>query len=80
MLKAAGEMRAEAIAALDSIRPTFELCDAVKASIAAGEAAKRAIRVIKQRIRHESRRLANIESGFVRALAPAARHQVDCKG
>jgi hypothetical protein len=79
-LQAAREMREAAIAALDSVRPTVDLCDAVKASIAAGEAARRAIRVIKQRIRLESRRLANIESGFVRALTPATRHQIDCQG
>jgi hypothetical protein len=79
-LQAAGKLRDEAIAALDSVPATPGLRNAVAASIAAGEEAKRAIRVIKQRLRSESRRLANIEHGFVRALRPAARHRVDCKG
>jgi hypothetical protein len=79
-LQAAGKARAAAMGALNSMPPTPALRNAMAASIAAGEEAKRAIRVIKQRIRNESRRLANIEHGFLRALRPVARHRIDCKG
>ncbi len=79
-LEAASKLRQSAIAAISSAPPTPLLRNAVAASIAAGEEAKRAIRVIKQRIRNESRRLSNIETGFVRALRPLAAHQIDCKG
>jgi hypothetical protein len=80
LLRAASEMRELAMAELGSAVPTARLRDAVAASIEAGEEAKRAIRTIRLRGRHESRRLANIERGFVRALRPAVGHQVDCKG
>lgn len=76
----ASKEREAAIAALASIPPTPALRDAVARSIAAGEAAQRTIRAIRQRLRKESRRLANIEHGFVRALRPAAKHQIDCQG
>lgn len=79
-LEAASRERNSAIARLASIPPTSDLRDAVAASIAAGEEARRTIRLIKQRIRHESRRLERIENGFLRALRPAAKHRVDCKG
>jgi hypothetical protein len=78
-LLAALKDRESAIAALASIQPTVELRNAVEASIAAGEEARRAIRAIKQRIRTVSRRLANIEGGFLRVLTPV-KHQIDCKG
>jgi hypothetical protein len=80
LLEAAGRMREEAIAALASAPPTPVLRSALEGSIVAGEEARRAIRAIKQRIRGESRRLANIEKGFVRALRPGAEHRVDCQG
>ena len=79
-LQVAAKARKFAIARLNLETPTPALRDAVAASVAAGEEAKRAIRSIRQRIRNESRRMANIEYGFLRGLVPAARHQVDCKG
>jgi hypothetical protein len=79
-LQAAGKARESAIAGLNLLAPTPALRDAVAASIAAGDEARKSIRVIRQRIRKESRRLANIEHGFLRALVPWATHQVDCKG
>jgi hypothetical protein len=79
-LEAASKERESAIARLSSIPATPELRDAVAASITAGEEAKRTLRTIQQRLRKDSRRLANIEHGFLRALAPAAKHQIDCKG
>jgi hypothetical protein len=79
-LQSASEMRESALAELHSMRPTPELCQDVTASIAAGETAKRTLRVIKQRLRNESRRLTHIEDGFMRALLPPEKHQVDCKG
>jgi len=78
-LREASKDRQSAIAMLTSTTPTPELRDAVAASIAAGEEARRAIRTIQQRLRKDSRRLTNIEHGFLRALVPA-RHQIDCKG
>jgi hypothetical protein len=78
-LEAASKEREAAIAALASIPATPELRDAVAASIAAGEEARRAIRVIKRRSLHESRRLTHIENGFVRALRAPVKHQIDCK-
>lgn len=79
-LEAASKLRESVIAALASAPPTSQLRNAVAASIAAGEQARRAIRVIKQRLRNESRRLSNIETGFVRALRPLPAHRIDCKG
>jgi len=79
-LEAASRQREFAIAGLSSVPPTPELRDAVAASIAAGEEAKRTLRTIQRRLRKDSRRLANIEHGFLRSLAPAAKHQIDCKG
>jgi hypothetical protein len=78
-LRGASKERESAIAALASLPPTPALREAVAASIAAGEEAKRAIRTIRQRTRKDSRRLATIEHGFLRALVPA-KHQVDFKG
>jgi hypothetical protein len=78
-LQAASIERATAIAALASIVPTPTLREAVAASIAAGDEARRAIHSIRQRIRKDSRRLANIQHGFLRALLPSA-HRIDCKG
>jgi hypothetical protein len=34
----------------------------------------------RQRIRKDGRRLATIEHGFLRAVAPGAKHRIDCKG
>ena len=79
-LLAASKEREAAIAWLVTAAPTVELHHAVAASLAAGDEAGRAIHRIKQRIRNESRRLANIEHGFVRALRPAAGHRIDCNG
>ena len=79
-LQAAFKEREAAIAGLCSLPETEELRSAVAASIKAGEEAKRAIRLLKQRLRNESRRLERIETGFVNALRPAARHRVDCRG
>jgi hypothetical protein len=79
-LEEARRLRETAMVALGSNPPSPELCSSIKASIAAGEEAKRAILAIKQRIRGESRRLATIESGFVRELQPAVGPHIDCKG
>jgi hypothetical protein len=79
-LQAASKLREVAMAALASMEPTLALRASVAASIAAGERAKRAIASIRQRIRGESRRLATIESGFVRAQQSAAAPHIDCKG
>jgi hypothetical protein len=79
-LQEASKEREGAIAALASAPPTPALRDAVARSIAAGEEATRAIRSIRQHIRKESRRLAHLENGFVRALRPAAKHQIDYQG
>jgi hypothetical protein len=79
-LQSACEMRESALAELHSMRPTPWLCQDVTGSIAAGERAKQALRVVKQRIRNESRRLAHIEDEFVRALQPVGKHQIDCNG
>ncbi len=79
-LQTAGKEREAAIAGLGSMPPTEELRDALAQSIEAGEEANRTIRLIKQRLRNESRRLERIEAGFVRALRPAERHRVDCRG
>jgi|SRR5271165_2114731 len=78
-LQAAGSQRGAALARLGSIPPTEELRHAMVESLLAGEEAKRTIRIIKQKIRNESRRLERIETGFVRALRPAAPHRIDCK-
>src|SRR5271154_5417298 len=79
-LQAAGKERARAIAMLASLPPSQELYNAVEVSIAAGEEARRAIRMIQQRLRNESRRLERIEHGFLRASLPAAMHRIDCQG
>jgi hypothetical protein len=79
-LQSASEMRQEALDELYSMPRSTALCDVLTASIAAGEKAKQALRVVKQRIRNESRRLAHIEDEFVRALRPVGRHQIDCAG
>jgi hypothetical protein len=68
-----------AFATLASIPPSLDLRDAVEASIAAGEEARRAIRAIKLRIRKITWRLASIEHAFLRVLLPG-KHQIDCKG
>ncbi len=72
--------REAALSALASLPPTLELRDAVEASIEAGEEARRAIQAITQRIRTVSRRLANIDQGFLKVLVPVGKHRVDCKG
>jgi hypothetical protein len=77
-LEVAGRERAVAIAVVASLPATEDLRAAAEASFQAGEEAKHAIRLIKQRIRKESRRLDHIETGFLRALQPAASHRVDC--
>ncbi len=79
-LQAISKERQSAIAKLASAPPTPALRDAVAASIAAGEQAKRAIRAINQRLRKNSRRLSHIEEGFLHALLPVARHRIDYKG
>jgi len=79
-LQAASKERESAIAMLASLEPTPALRDAVAASLQAGEEAKRTIHSIRQRLRKDSRRLANIEHGFLRVHAPAAKHQIDCQG
>jgi hypothetical protein len=79
-LQAAGKERDAAIAGLGSMPATEQLRNAIAASLHAGDEAKRAIRLIKHRIRSESRRLERIETGFVRAMRPAERHRIDCQG
>ena len=79
-LRRAMQEREGAITMLTLRPPTPALRDAVAESIAAGEEARKAIRLIRQRLRKDGRRLANIEHGFLRALAPAAKHRIDCKG
>lgn len=79
-LEAAGKERQAALAGLDSLPATQELRNAVAASLQAGNEARRTIRLIKQRVRQESRRLDRIETGFVRAQRPAERHRIDCRG
>jgi hypothetical protein len=79
-LLAAGQERQAALANLGSLPPTEQLRNAVVESLKAGEEAKRTIRLIKQRIRNESRRLERIETGFVRALRPAISHRIDYHG
>jgi len=79
-LQRALKERESAMAMLASLPATPALRDAVAESIAAGEEAKRTIRLIQQRIRHQSRRLERIEQGFVRSLQPAAKHGIDCQG
>jgi signal transduction protein with GAF and PtsI domain len=79
-LQAAGEMRQEALDALHSTARSTASCNDVAASIAAGEKAQQALRIVKHRLRNESRRLSHIEDGFMRALLPTEKHQVDCKG
>ena len=79
-LQTASKDREATIAMLGSFPPTAALRDAIVASIEAGEEATRVIRAIKQRMRKDSRRLANIEQGFLRVLAPAATHRIDCEG
>jgi hypothetical protein len=79
-LQAASKERQAAIAMLASLEPTPALRDAMAESIAAGQEAARAIRAIRQRIRKDSRRLASIQHGFLRVHAPAAHHQIDCRG
>jgi hypothetical protein len=79
-LQAAERERQIAIAGLRAMPPTEQLRQDVAASIAAGEVAKRTLRLIKQRMRNESRRLERIETGFVHALRPARTHRIDCRG
>jgi hypothetical protein len=79
-LQTACRERESAIGGLGSMPATEELHRAVAASIKAGEEATRAIRLLKQRLRHESRRLERIETGFVNALRPASGHRIDCRG
>jgi ribosome recycling factor len=79
-LQAAGEEREAALAKLGSQPPTEELRNAMVESLKAGEEARRAIRLIRQRIRNESRRLERIETGFVHALRPARKPRIDFMG
>ena len=79
-LQAAGKERDAALAKLASLPANEELRHAMVESLKAGEEARRTIRLIKQRIRNESRRLERIETGFIRALRPAKAHQIDCHG
>ncbi len=79
-LEDARKQREEAMAALSSLPPTMALRNAVADSIKAGEQARRALRIMKQRMRDESRRLTLIESGFVQGLRSADPHRIDYKG
>jgi hypothetical protein len=67
-LQQARIQRDAAIAALATLPPTEELRASLADAIAAGEEARRALGLIKQRLRSESRRLAAIQTGFLRAL------------
>ena len=78
-LELASTERQAAIAAVLSLPPSEELRESIAASIVAGEEATRTLRMIKHRARTEIRRLANIESGFLRAPEPADPH-FDYKG
>jgi hypothetical protein len=80
MLQAASKERASIIALLAAVPPTPTLCEAVAASIVAGEEAQKAIHAIRHRVRKDSRRLANIEHGFLRVLQPSPIPQIDYKG
>ena len=79
-LQAASKERDAAIAAFGALPPSSNLCEAVADSIAAGEEAKNALSLIKQRMRSESRRLADIEQGFLRTMRGEAAPHIDCKG
>jgi len=79
-LQAAHVERKAAIAALKSQPPSPRLRDAIAASLQAGEEAKRTIRLIKQCLRNDSRRLANIDDGFIRALRPVSVSRINYKG
>jgi hypothetical protein len=79
-LEAAGKERAATISGLAAIPPTPELREALTEALKAGEEARRAIRLIKQRLRKETRRLEKIEIGFLSALRLPPRHRVDCSG
>jgi ribosome recycling factor len=79
-LEAAGKERAAAIAGLGAIPPTPELRQSLTEALAAGEEARRSIRLIRHRLRKESRRLEKIETGFLGALRLPPRHRVDCSG
>jgi hypothetical protein len=70
---ACGERQA-AIAAALSLPPSEELRESIAASLVAGEEATHTLRMIKHRARTEVRRLANIESGFLRAPEPQDPH------
>ena len=80
LLQDACKEREDAMAALRGTPPTPELRDAIAASLAAGDEARRAIRAIRQRLFKESRRLTNIENGFLRALRPEAVQRINCQG
>jgi hypothetical protein len=84
LLESARHFRQDDIASLGSSlgsgQPSVELCDSIAASIAAGEEAKRAIRVIKHRLLRESRRLANIENGFLCGERLPLNPRLDYKG
>ncbi len=79
-LEGASKEREWVMKTLASMAPTQALRDAVAESIAAGELAQKTIRAIRHQIRKDSRRLANIQHGFLRALAPAERPRIDCQG
>jgi hypothetical protein len=79
-LTTSAEQRRSAIAMLRSMPASPGLRDAVAASIAAGEAATRVIRIIRQRMRKDSGRLTQIKDGFLHGSLPAATPQIDCKG
>jgi predicted RNase H-like nuclease (RuvC/YqgF family) len=79
-LQAANVERKTMIATLKSLPPSQQLRDAIAASLQAGEEAKRTIRLIKQCLRNDSRRLANIDDGFIRALRPVSVSRINYKG
>jgi hypothetical protein len=79
-LQAANIERKAVIAVLKSLPPSPQLRDAISASLQAGEEAKRSIRLIKQCLRNDSRRLANIDDGFIRALRPVSVSRINYKG
>jgi hypothetical protein len=79
-LQAANIERKALIVALKALPPSQELRAAIAASLEAGEEAKRSIRLIKQCLRNDSRRLANIDDGFIRALRPVSVSRINWKG
>jgi len=72
--------RDAAIAALATLPPTEELRASVADSLAAGDEARRALGLIKQRLHAERRRVAAIEGGFLRSPRLPEPPHFDYKG